>query len=260
VVAPGVNVLAAWVPNKDIMEIGKQKVFTNYMLVSGTSMSSPHVAGVAALLKSAHPDWTPAAIRSAMMTTAYVKDNANDSVIVSNPTGTPGTPLDFGSGHVSPDQAVDPGLVYDVTPDDYISFLCGLRYTDSQIAAITGRRNPGCGGANPDLNYPSFMIVLNKTDSATRTFKRVLTNVAGSPEKYSVAVTAPAGMKVTVTPETLSFGGKGSKQSFTVTMQVSQVKRSSDDHNYIGNYGFLSWNQVGGKHVVRSPIVSAFAP
>jgi hypothetical protein len=172
-----------------------------------------------------------------MMTAAYVKDNANNSVIVSNPTGTPGTPLDFGSGHVSPDQAVDPGLVYDVTPDDYVSFLSGLRYTASQIAAITGRRNPGCSGANPDLNYPSFMVVLNKTDSATQTFKRVLTNVAGSPAQYSVAVTAPAGMNVTVTPETLSFGGKGSKQSFTVTVQVSQVKRSSDDHTYIGTMG-----------------------
>jgi hypothetical protein len=258
VVAPGVDVLAAWVPNKEVMEVGRQKVFTKYMLVSGTSMSSPHVAGVAALLRSAHPDWTPAAVRSAMMTTAYVKDNA-DSVMVSNPSGAPGTPLDYGSGHVSPDQAVDPGLIYDVTPDDYVSFLCGLRYTTRQIATITGRRNPRCGGANPDLNYPSFMVILNKTSSETRTFKRVLTNVASSPAKYSVSVTAPAGMKVTVTPEKLSFGGKGSKQSFTVTVQVRQVKRSSNDYNYIGNYGLLSWKEVGGKHVVRSPIVSAFA-
>ncbi|GJN27615.1 hypothetical protein PR202_gb15653 [Eleusine coracana subsp. coracana] len=264
VVAPGVDVLAAWVPNKEVMDLGKSKVFTDYMLVSGTSMSSPHIAGVAALLRSAHPDWTPAAIRSAMMTTAYVKDNA-DNVIASKLIGErqssrPGTPLDFGSGHVSPDQAVDPGLVYDASPDDYVAFLCGLRYTARQIAAVTGRRNPGCGaGASLDLNYPSFMVVLNRTSSATRTFKRVLTNVAGAPAKYSVAVTAPAGMKVTVKPEALSFGGKGSKQSFTVTVQVSQVKRSSDDYNYIGNYGFLSWNEVGGKHVVRSPIVSAFA-
>ncbi|RCV33650.1 hypothetical protein SETIT_7G099400v2 [Setaria italica] len=254
VVGPGVDILAAWVPNKEIME----KVFTKYALVSGTSMSSPHVAGVAALLRAAHPDWSPAAIRSAMMTTAYVKDNAGN-VIVSMPSGSPGTPLDFGGGHVSPNDAMDPGLVYDAAADDYVSFLCGLRYSSRQISTITGRRNPSCAGASLDLNYPSFMVILNRTNSATRTFKRVLTNVAASPAKYSVSMTAPAGMKVTVSPTALSFGGKGSKQTFTVTVQVSQVKRSSDEYNYIGNYGFLSWNEVGGKHVVRSPIVSAFA-
>jgi hypothetical protein len=175
------------------------------------------------------------------------------------PSGSPGTPLDFGSGHVSPNDAMDPGLVYDVAADDYVSFLCGLRYSSRQISTVTGRRNPSCAGATLDLNYPSFMVILNRTNSATRTFKRMLTNVAASPAKYSVSVNAPAGMKVTVSPTALSFDGKGSKQTFTVTVQVSQVKRSSDDYNYIGNYGFLSWNEVGGKHVVRSPIVSAFA-
>ncbi|CAN6270182.1 unnamed protein product [Urochloa humidicola] len=258
VVAPGVDILAAWVPNKEVMEVGKQKLFTKYAIISGTSMSSPHVAGVVALLRSVHRDWSPAAIRSAMMTTAYVKDNAGN-VIVSMPNGSPGTPLDFGSGHVSPNDAMDPGLVYDVAADDYVSFLCGLHYSSRQISTVTGRRNPSCAGASLDLNYPSFMVILNRTSSATRTFKRVLTNVAASPAKYSVSVTAPAGMKVTVSPTALSFGGKGSNQTFTVTVQVSQVKRSSDEYNYIGNYGFLSWNEVGGKHVVRSPIVSAFA-
>ncbi|XP_047066707.1 subtilisin-like protease SBT1.7 [Lolium rigidum] len=259
IVAPGVDILAAWVPNKEIMEIGTQKLFTKYMLVSGTSMSSPHVAGIVALLRSAHPDWSPAAIRSAMMTTAYVKDNAN-KVIVSMPNGSPGTPLDYGNGHVSPNQATDPGLVYDATADDYVNFLCGLRYSSRQITAVTGRRNAKCAaGASLDLNYPSFMVILNKTMSATRTFNRVLTNVGSSPAKYSVSVTAPAGMKVTVTPPALSFGGKGSKQKFSVTVQVSQVKRAGDDYNYIGNHGFLIWNEVGGHRAVRSPIVSAFA-
>jgi hypothetical protein len=259
IVAPGVDILAAWVPNKEIMEIGTQKLFTKYMLVSGTSMSSPHVAGIVALLRSAHPDWSPAAIRSAMMTTAYVKDNAN-KVIVSMPNGSPGTPLDYGNGHVSPNEATDPGLVYDATADDYVNFLCGLRYSSRQITAVTGRRNAKCAaGASLDLNYPSFMVILNKTKSATRTFNRVLTNVGSSPAKYSVSLTAPAGMKVTVTPPALSFGGKGSKQKFSVTVQVSQVKRAGDDYNYIGNHGFLMWNEVGGHRAVRSPIVSAFA-
>uniref|UniRef100_A0A0D9W511 Subtilisin-like protease n=1 Tax=Leersia perrieri TaxID=77586 RepID=A0A0D9W511_9ORYZ len=264
-VGPGVDVLAAWVPNKEVMETGEgRKVYTDYNIISGTSMASPHVAGVAALLRSAHREWSPAAVRSAMMTTAYVRDNANDAVLVGSPSGSPATPLDFGAGHVSPNQATDPGLVYDASPDDYVAFLCGeLRYTSRQVAAITGRR-AGCAGVavaggGGDLNYPSFMVILKNASSATRTFTRTLTNVAGSPAKYAAAVMAPAGMKVTVTPATLSFAGKGSKQGFSVTVQVSQVKRSRDGDNYIGNFGFLSWNEVGGHHVVRSPIVSAFA-
>ncbi|KAL6851416.1 hypothetical protein ACP4OV_020349 [Aristida adscensionis] len=259
VIAPGVDILAAWVQNKEIMDIDGQKLFSNYKLVSGTSMATPHVAGVAALLRSVHPDWSPAAIRSAMMTTAYVKDNA-DNVIISLPSGLPGTPLDFGSGHVSPNQAMDPGLVYDVAADEYVSFLCGLGYNSRQIAVITGGRSRGCPEANLDLNYPSFMVILNnQTNSATQTFRRVLTNVANTPANYSVSVMAPERMKVTVMPPELSFGGNGSKQEFVVTVQVSQVKRGSDAFNYIGNYGFLIWNEVGGNHVVRSPIVSAFA-
>ncbi|KHN33676.1 Subtilisin-like protease [Glycine soja] len=79
----------------------------------------------AALLKSAHPDWSPAAIRSAMMTTATVFDNTN-ALMIDQATGNASTPYDFGAGHLNLALAMDPGLVYNITPHDYVTFLCAI--------------------------------------------------------------------------------------------------------------------------------------
>lgn len=66
ITAPGVNILAAWSPIATKDTAGKS---LNYNIISGTSMSCPHVAAVAAMLKSVHSDWSPAAVKSAIMTT-----------------------------------------------------------------------------------------------------------------------------------------------------------------------------------------------
>ncbi|RVW49785.1 Subtilisin-like protease SBT4.8 [Vitis vinifera] len=182
VLAPGVHILAAWAPNRAIQPIRDEYLLSDYGLLSGTSMASPHAVGVAALLKAAHPDWSPAAIRSAMMTTAYLLDNTQGP-IMDMTTGVAGTPLDFGAGHINPNMAMDPGLVYDIEAQDYINFLCGLNYTSKQIKIITRRSKFSCDQANLDLNYPSFMVLLNNTNTTSYTFKRVLTNVENT---YSV--------------------------------------------------------------------------
>lgn len=263
VIAPGVDVLAAWAPNRGIAPIGDDYHFllSDYALQSGTSMSAPHVAGVGALLKSAHPDWSPAAIRSAMMTTAYTVDNTGRTIIDMT-TEVAGTPLDYGSGHVDPNRAMDPGLVYDIEPEDYIKFLCGMNYTSKQMRVITGRSNFTCYAPSLDLNYPSFILILNNTNTTSFTFKRVLTNVDDSASSYRAIVKSPQGMRVTVEPEVLFFPKKNSKSGFKLAVEISlgTLGAVAPQSDYIGNYGSLSWHEINGTHVVRSPIVSAFAP
>ena len=113
VTAPGINILAGFTPDAANSVAGE-----NFAYITGTSMSTPHVAGVAALLRQAHPDWSPAAIKSALMTTARQDVNQQDGT-------TPAHPFDFGSGHIEPNKANDPGLIYDVTDDEYDAFACG---------------------------------------------------------------------------------------------------------------------------------------
>lgn len=259
ILAPGVDILAAWVPNRPVKPIRKSDyLFSDYALMSGTSISCPHVAGIAALLKAMQRDWSSAAIRSAMMTTAYLLDNAN-STITDKRIGVSGTPLDFGSGHVNPNKAMDPGLVYDIEVQDYINYLCALNYTSLQIRVLTGTSNFTCENANLDLNYPSFTIILNNTKSASFTFKWVLTNVDDTSSVNTAAVKAPAGMKVVVQPETATFDRKYSKAEFNLTLSIDLGITVSPKCNYLGNFGYLTWHQNIGKHMVRSPIVSAFA-
>ncbi|XP_052179744.1 subtilisin-like protease SBT1.7 [Diospyros lotus] len=258
ILAPGVDILAAWAPNRGIAPIGNDYLLSDFAIVSGTSMACPHAAGVAALLKAVHKDWSPAAIRSAMMTTAYVVDNTNGSIIDMT-TGVAGTPLDYGAGHIAPGKAMDPGLVYDIEAEDYVNYLCGMNYTTKQIKVITKRSNVSCDQASLDLNYPSFMVILNNTNTTSYTFNRVLTNVADRGSVYQAVLKAPSGMKVTVEPPTVAFSGKYSRASFTMTVEVNvgDANLESDD---IVNHGCLTWNEVNGKHAVRSPIVAAYAP
>ncbi|KAK0598695.1 hypothetical protein LWI29_037072 [Acer saccharum] len=128
ILAPGVDVLAAVTPNRPFIGIGNYKLVTDYALHSGTSKATS-VAGVAALLKAVHKEWSPAAIRLAVITTAYTIDNTG-SILKDESTGLPATPLDFGAGHIDANRAMDPGLVYDMDVQDYIEFLCGLGYDE----------------------------------------------------------------------------------------------------------------------------------
>ncbi|MEO8278727.1 MAG: S8 family peptidase, partial [Ideonella sp.] len=108
--APGVDILAGSSP------IGNTNA-SIFALLSGTSMSSPHIAGIAALMKQARPGWSPMAIKSALMTTAgEVLDGSRDNI---------GVLAMHGAGFVNPSAALNPGLVFDSGPSDWNSYLCG---------------------------------------------------------------------------------------------------------------------------------------
>ncbi|PNX63429.1 subtilisin-like protease-like protein, partial [Trifolium pratense] len=106
-------------------------------------MACPHVAGVAALVKGTHRNWSPAAIRSAIMTTSDILDN-NQEHIKDIGTGSRATPFALGAGHVNPNRALNPGLVYDVGVQDYVNLLCALNITQKNITAITRSSSNDC--------------------------------------------------------------------------------------------------------------------
>ncbi|KAF7137268.1 hypothetical protein RHSIM_Rhsim07G0097300 [Rhododendron simsii] len=245
IIGPGVNILAAWpfsVQNKtDTMK----SVFN---MISGTSMSCPHLSGIAALIKSVHPDWSPAAIKSAIMTTAD-SQNLHQKPIVDERM-LPADLFATGSGHVNPSKATDPGLVYDIKPDDYIPYLCGLNYSDQQVGIIT-KSKVNCTevGRIPeaDLNYPSFAITLSSTD---QTYTRTVTNVGPAGGcSYRAVIVQPLGVTVTVDPETLEFSKVNQELTYKVTFS-----RSTGPALVAYVDGFLLWASVNNKYVVKSPI------
>lgn len=250
-IAPGVNILASWTAAVGPTGLDSDHRQTEFNILSGTSMACPHVSGAAALLKSAHPNWTPAAIRSAMMTTANIDDNRMQPVSDES-TGQASTPFDFGAGHLSLGRAMDPGLVYDLTDQDYINFMCGLGYGPRTIQVIT-HAPATCPAKKPapeNLNYPSISVVFEgpSEKSQTKTVIRTVTNVAPTAAavyRPSVEMSGGAkGVTVTVKPRKLVFSEKVRKQSYAVT-----VTATSDG---VGN-GYLVWSD--GAHEVRSPIV-----
>ncbi|KAL6550057.1 hypothetical protein OROMI_020545 [Orobanche minor] len=153
IIGPGVGVLAAWRTRSDIK---------TFIMFSGTSMSCPHLSGVAALLKSTHPHWSPAAIKSAIMTTADLL-NVGGSPIVDE-KHTPADVFATGAGHVDPWKANSPGLVYDMEMTNYIPYLCGLGYTEEQVRKVA-RRSVSCTSKIPQgqLNYPTFSLHLDRS-------------------------------------------------------------------------------------------------
>nr|XP_034899672.1 subtilisin-like protease SBT5.3 [Populus alba] len=131
VTAPGVDVIAAYTEAIGPSELPFDKRRTPYITMSGTSMSCPHVSGIVGLLKAIHPDWSPAAIKSAIMTTAKTKSNSKKRILDAD--GQPATPFAYGAGHVNPNLAADPGLVYDTNVIDYLNFLCAHGYNSTFI-------------------------------------------------------------------------------------------------------------------------------
>ncbi|KAJ7516764.1 hypothetical protein O6H91_22G070100 [Diphasiastrum complanatum] len=243
ITAPGVDILAAWSPVSSISGESTDNRSTSFNIISGTSMSCPHVTGAAAFVKSFHPEWSPAAIKSALMTTATPLDGDKRF----NKDG----PLGYGSGLISPTKATDPGLVYDADTTDFSLFLCGLNYTSEQVQLISGFSNFSCPEEVPsviDLNYPSIAIA-NVQGSLNKSIIRTLTNVGFSGNStYTVHIQAPKGVSVTVSPSCLHFDAPYQRLSFHANFQANSLP---SEQVYLS--GALTWTD--GIHFVRSPVL-----
>ncbi|XP_071742473.1 subtilisin-like protease SBT3 [Rutidosis leptorrhynchoides] len=259
--APGSLILASWPDRISPASIriddstSPEPLFTKFNLLSGTSMSCPHASGVAALIKAAHPDWTPSSIRSAMMTTSDIVDNTFKPIRDIADDNNPATPFAMGSGHVSPNKALNPGLIYDLNPQkDYVNLLCGLNYTNVQIQTITRLSTINCKNSSLDINYPSFIAYFNGNETNSvkviREFKRTVTYVGTGSSTFTSKLTPVRGFNVSVSPGKLSFRSKNEKKSYTLRIEGPNSMKDE------AIFGFLSWIDSKGKFLVRSPIVA----
>ncbi|XP_078432548.1 subtilisin-like protease SBT5.3 isoform X2 [Wolffia australiana] len=244
ITAPGARVIAAFAgessPSGELYDTRR----VPFNILSGTSMSCPHISGIVGLLKTIHPDWSPAAIKSAIMTTATTKDNKGEDILDS--FFSPATSFSYGSGHVQPNRAADPGLVYDITPDDYLDFLCASGYDSSLLSSFV-EDSFSCPLTPPrlvDLNYPSITV---PSLNAKTIVKRRLKNV-GPPSIYTAHILPPRGISVIVEPDTLVFTRDGEEKAFSITLEV---KPGAPVRSYV--YGSLRWSD--SVHNVTSPLI-----
>ncbi|TQD83310.1 hypothetical protein C1H46_031097 [Malus baccata] len=242
--APGVNILAAYPKIRSITGYSDDRRHNVFNMLSGTSMSCPHVTAAAAYVKSFHPDWSPAAIKSALMTTATPMKNE-----------TADTQLATGAGQVNPKKAVHPGLVYDITPDDYISFLCKEGFNDTDIGTLIGdKKKYKCSDfkhprGTDGLNYPSMHLQLFPNDNygVPAVFYRRVTHVGFGNSVYKAKVTNLNGLRVKVIPSTLTFTKLHQKRSFKVVVTGRPAMNETVMH------ALLQWDD--SKHNVKSHIV-----
>ncbi|CAI0469097.1 unnamed protein product [Linum tenue] len=231
IMAPGVDILAAWASND-----------YSYIVETGTSMACPHVSGVAANVKSAMPFLSPTGVKSAIMTTAFSTNNARGPITTDE--GDLAGPYDMGAGLVHPAGAVSPGLVYETTTEEFLHFLCYRGYNTTTVRAMSRTASPSfccpAGGANPDaissLNYPSISVGLSRrVCRATRTVPRRLTNVAPAGQgtcwvyNVSVGVDDAEAVAVEVFPKVLRFSEIGETKEFKVRFESKQGCSTDDD-------------------------------
>lgn len=247
ITAPGVRILAATTDTPMFGEQGNQVAY-----LSGTSMSSPHIAGMAALLIDQHPNWTPAQVKSALMTTAYQGVTKEDGV-------TPADPFDFGAGHASPVTAMEPGLTYDANILDYLGFMCGV----GDASFVANQWGVTCDSVANVYNYPVDPTQMNYPSIAVgdlfgeETIVRYVTDVTGTGGSYTISV---EGL------ESLNYSVQGYDSSFTPVagnmlnvdadgMSAYTLTVSKSETTEIGSWVFGAVVLTGEDGtVVRSPV------
>jgi hypothetical protein len=228
VTAPGVDILGGQTPD---VANGLRGEWYQYM--SGTSQAAPEVTGVAALLKEAHPGWSPAALKSALMTTAYVEVVRSD--------GAPADGFDMGAGHIDANRAVDPGLVYDNSFADHAAYLCGFPEPPFAASDCAAHAAAGYPSTAVDLNLPSIAVASLISGDVIR---RRVTNV-GPQATFTAELIPPPDLDVVVEPASLVLG-TGQTADFSVRF----IDRGAGRDLWF--FGELAWRSA--THNVESPI------
>ncbi|KAL2892326.1 Subtilisin-like protease SBT4.14 [Bienertia sinuspersici] len=239
IAAPGIDILASYTPLRSLTGLKGDTQHSKFTFMTGTSMACPHVAGVAAYVKSFHPKWSPAAIRSAIITTARpMSSRVNREAEFA-----------YGAGQVNPLKAKNPGLVYDMDEMPYIQFLCREGYSGASMSVLVGSKSINCSTLLPafghdSLNYPTMQLNLkNKQKPSIAVFRRRVTNVGQAKSVYNAIVRAPKGVNITVKPTSLSFSRVLQTRSFKVVVKADPVSGAKILS------GSLIWKS--SRHIVR---------
>ena len=161
-----------------------------------------------------------------------------------NADGTVAGPMDYGSGHIRPRHALDPGLVYDASYEDYLLFACASAGSQLDPSVPCPARPP----PPYQLNHPSVAVHgLN----GSVTVRRTVTHVGSGEARYTVAVAAPAGVSVEVAPRRLRFARAGERKAFRIRVEAAEASGRAARGRFVA--GSYAWSD--GVHVVRSPLV-----
>lgn len=216
--APGVSIVAAVAPPANS---GRR-----WDLYSGTSMASPHVAGLAALIHARRPDWSPMEVKSAMMTTAYnLRGNRS--------------PLTQGAGHVNPRRFLNPGLTFDSQASDWMGFLAGQ-------GVVTAGGNPISLHpiAANQLNVPSIGI---SELVGRQTIRRRITNVTDRAERYTISRVGLPGITMTPRSRTITVQPRSTR---TIHLTFTANAGARFDRFATGRIVLTG----SRRHVVRMPV------
>ena len=234
--APGVDIIASYVDTSlsqaqhDAVVLGNFTPRANAASLQGTSMSSPHVAGAAALLRQLYPSWSPAAIKSALMT------STNDVKLASGALDP--DRWGYGAGHLNPNVAANPGLVYDAGPADYGRFLCGIGLAPP---ASTG----SCATLGTVAPWNLNLASMTASDVPGKlTLTRTVKNVTAAAATYASSASLP-GWNVAVTPASLTLA-PGASATFNVDLTRTSAAIGA------WSFGNLTWSD--GVRQVRSPL------
>ncbi|KAK2405772.1 subtilisin protease SBT4.3 [Trifolium repens] len=157
----------------------------------------------------------------------------------------------YGYGNVNPQQAIDPGLVYDINKQDYVQMLCNYGYDADKIKLISGDNSSCQGDSNrsfvKDINYPALVIPIEPNKLLNVKINRTVTNVGSPTSTYRATVFPIPKIKISVEPKLLSFKSLNEKQSFIVTVVGGEELNE--------NMFSLSLIWPDGSHNAKSPII-----